>query len=75
MPEIPRITGMEAVKAFRKAGFELDRIKGSHHILRRPGWHLILSIPVHGGKTVGIGLLKSQVEAAGLTIEQFLELL
>jgi len=75
MPKIPRIIGEEAVRAFRKAGFTLDRIKGSHHILRRERWPFRLSIPVHGGKTLGVGLLKSQIEAAGLTVEEFCELL
>ncbi|MSR58240.1 MAG: addiction module toxin, HicA family, partial [Planctomycetaceae bacterium] len=35
MPEIPRITGVEAVKAFQKAGFSVIRIKGSHHIMKK----------------------------------------
>ena len=59
------------MKAFEKAGFVLVRTKGSHHILKKEGCANLLSIPVHAGKTVGIGLLKSQIEAAGLTVEEF----
>jgi len=75
MPKLPRITGAEAVKAFGRVGFTLERISGSHHILRRDGHRYNLSIPVHGNKCLGNGLLKSQVEAANLTVEEFCELL
>ena len=75
MPDIPRITGKEAIKAFEKAGFTEDRCRGSHHILKRQGHRYALSIPVHGNRTVGIGLLRSQIEASGLSVEQFIELL
>ena len=75
MPKLPRITGAEAIKAFERAGFELNRISGSHHILKRDGHPYHLSIPVHGNKCVGNGLLKHQIEAVGLTVEQFFELL
>lgn len=75
MGKVPRITGKEAIRAFGRAGFTLDRIKGSHHILKRTGHPVRLSIPVHGGRTVGPGLLSSQIAAAGLTVEEFLELL
>ena len=74
MPKIPRITGTDAVKAFKRAGFDVVRIT-KHHILAKDGHELHLSIPVHKGKTIGVGLLKSQIEAAGLTLEQFIDLL
>ena len=70
--KVPRIKGEEAVKAFAKAGFYLDRIRGSHHILKHPHKTARLSIPVHAGQTVGIGLLSSQIGIAGLTIEEFI---
>jgi predicted RNA binding protein YcfA (HicA-like mRNA interferase family) len=35
----------------------------------------VLSIPLHAGKTLGAGLLKSLIEASGLTVEKFIELL
>ncbi len=50
--KVPKITSNEAIKAFCKCGFALDRIRGSHHILRHPGKTQHLSIPVHGNKTV-----------------------
>ena len=61
MCKVARITGDQAVKAFGRAGFHLDRVKGSHHILKREGFPHRLSLPVHAGKTVGMGLLKTQI--------------
>lgn len=69
---IPRISGENTIKAFRKAGFVLDRISGSHHILRHPEKRSRLSIPVHKGRTVGVGLLRSQIAAAGMTVDEFI---
>jgi predicted RNA binding protein YcfA (HicA-like mRNA interferase family) len=75
MPKIPRITGEEAVRAFERAGVVVVRVSGSHHIMKKSGHPNRLSIPVHAGKTVGTGLLKSQIEAASITLEQFIEFL
>ena len=75
MPKVPRVTGPEAIKAFERVGFTLDRIRGAHHILRRPNDAVRLSIPCHSGKTLGVGLLASQIKAANLTVEEFIPLL
>jgi len=72
---MPRVSGNDAVSAFCKAGYELDRITGSHHILRHPDKIERLSIPVHSGRTVGVGLLSKQIRLAGLTVEEFIALL
>ena len=71
----PRVSGKKAVAAFEKPGFYVVRVRGSHHILKKDGHRLRLSIPVHAGETVGVGLLESQIANAGLTVEQFKELL
>lgn len=75
MSKLPAITGREAIRAFEKAGFAVARVKGSHHILKKEGVEYAISIPVHRGKTLSKGLLRRQIEVAGLTQEQFLQLL
>ena len=75
MSKLPRITGEQAVKAFTRVGFAVDRIKGAHHILKRDSDGVRLTIPVHKGKTIGLGLLHSQIAAANLTKDEFRELL
>ena len=71
MSELPRITGIQAIRAFERAGFYVHRINGSHHIMKREAWRNRLSIPVHGSQILGKGLLHSQLKAAGLTVEEF----
>lgn len=46
--------GKDLVKEFQKAGWSLDRISGSHHIMVK-GTKTV-SIPVHGSKELGKGL-------------------
>lgn len=73
--KVPRVTGEEAIKAFCKDGYSIVRITGSHHYLRHPGKPVALSIPVHKGHTLGVGLLASKIKDAGLTVEEFQRLL
>ena len=73
--KLPRVKGSDAIAAFCKVGYHLDRICGSHHILKHPQRINHLSIPVHHTKPVGEGLLKKQIKLAGLTIEEFVGLL
>lgn len=56
MTRLPRVTGRELIAALRKAGFEVVRVKGSHHFLRhRDGRGTV--IPIHSGEIIGPGLL------------------
>jgi len=63
------------VRTFEKAGWINKGQKGSHVKLIKQGNPNILSIPVHKGKPIKIGLLKDQIGKSGLTEEEFLELL
>ncbi|MBP7529208.1 MAG: type II toxin-antitoxin system HicA family toxin [Syntrophorhabdaceae bacterium] len=62
------------VKAPERAGWTVRGQRGRHVKLTREGNPHILSIPVHKGKPIKQGLLRDQIEKAGLTIEQFLKL-
>ena len=75
MASLPAVTGEEAIAAFGKIGFALDRIKGSHHILKKEGFPYALSVPVHGKQSVKNGTLRSLIRDAQLTVEEFVELL
>ena len=65
----------KVVKAFERAGWMNRGFKGSHVKLTKEGNPNILSIPVHKGKSVKIGLLKDQIKKAKLTEEEFLRFL
>lgn len=62
------------IKAFERAGWVNRGQRGSHVKLTKEGNPSILSIPVHKGKSVKIGLLKDQIKKAGLTEKEFLTL-
>jgi predicted RNA binding protein YcfA (HicA-like mRNA interferase family) len=65
------ISGRKAVRAFERAGFVASRPEGSHVTLRKPGCP-ILVIPLH--REVAPFLLRTQIKRAGLTEQEFLEL-
>jgi predicted RNA binding protein YcfA (HicA-like mRNA interferase family) len=72
---LPVVSGGEAVKAFIKAGFTLlpGRGKGSHIVLHHPAMNKLLTVPNH--RPVRRGTLRSLIREAGLTVDQFRELL
>ncbi len=72
MGRLAGISGRQALAAFQRAGWELARRKGSHAILTRTG-RPNLVIPMH--RSVAPFLLRSQIRRAGLTEEEFLDLL
>ncbi|MBI1867531.1 MAG: type II toxin-antitoxin system HicA family toxin [Methylocystis sp.] len=74
MTSLPNLTGRELVAALKKAGFEVLRIKGSHHFLRRADGRSTV-VPVHSGETIGPGLLTKILRDCDLDREQFQKLL
>jgi len=60
------------IRAFERAGWEnLGRL-GKHFKLRKEGNSNILSVPVHGGKSLKKGLFFALLRCAGMTWEEFL---
>jgi predicted RNA binding protein YcfA (HicA-like mRNA interferase family) len=75
MSSLPCISGKEAIGALEKAGFVVCRITGSHHIMKRDGHRLLVTVPVHGSCALKPGTLRGIIRSAGLTVEQFNSLL
>ncbi|MEX0785780.1 MAG: type II toxin-antitoxin system HicA family toxin [Dehalococcoidia bacterium] len=74
-PRLSRTTGRKLVRALQQLGWEIDRIKGSHHILRHPDKpRVTLSVPVHGNRTIPIGTLTDILRDAQVDVERFNEL-
>ena len=73
MVKQPVVSGAEAVKAFQRAGWRVDRQKGSHVVLLRPGHIASLSVPQH--PELAPGTLRALIRAAGLSMEEFAALL
>ena len=72
MAHLPIISGDDFVKAISKIGYHWDHTEGSHMILLHPSKGR-LSVPRH--KQLGRGLLRALIMDAGITRDEFLELL
>jgi len=55
-PNLARPTGKDLLAALGKAGFEVIRVRGSHHYVRHADGRATV-VPVHAGETIGPGLL------------------
>jgi predicted RNA binding protein YcfA (HicA-like mRNA interferase family) len=60
------LSGKELAKLVEADGWSLKRIHGSHHIYCKPGSDVRLSIPVHGNKSLKVGLLRHLLKSAGI---------
>jgi mRNA interferase HicA len=70
------LSGRRVVNALRRGGFDLIRVSGSHHVLRKPGVpNSKVVVPVHGARDLPPGTVASILRQAGLTVEEFSSLL
>jgi predicted RNA binding protein YcfA (HicA-like mRNA interferase family) len=74
MTTLPSITGKELITALAKAGFNVARVKGSHHFLQHADGRSTV-VPVHSGETIGPGLLSKILRDCELNREQLHKLL
>ncbi|MEW6138009.1 MAG: type II toxin-antitoxin system HicA family toxin [Thermodesulfobacteriota bacterium] len=74
MSRLPRIDGKTVISTLAKAGFEVARMKGSHHFLKHPDGRVTV-VPVHAGETVGPGLLTKIINDCDMTRDEFERLL
>lgn len=75
MTRLPRISGRKVVRALQRAGYRLSHVRGSHHYLRAPGADALVVVPVHGNRDLPTGTLRAIIRQAGLSVEDFSELL
>jgi predicted RNA binding protein YcfA (HicA-like mRNA interferase family) len=73
MGKLGNISGKEAAKAFQRAGWQPIGQVGSHLVMVKPGLRVNLSIPQH--KELSVGTLRALIRNAGLTVDEFLDLL
>lgn len=63
-------TGKEFLSILLGIGFEVIRIKGSHHYLRHSDGRATV-VPVHVGETIGKGLFGKILRDIEMTREEF----
>jgi len=73
MSRLPRLSGRACVRALERTGFYQRRQHGSHIILRRDDPFAQLVVPDH--KELDRGTLRAIIRQAGLSVDEFKELL
>ena len=73
MGRLANISGKEAAKAFQKAGWQVRGQVGSHLVLTKAGVRANLTVPQHS--ELAQGTLRGLIKIAGLTVDEFIELL
>lgn len=72
MTTFPSVSGNRLIKALKKFGFEVMRIKGSHHFLQHQDGRCTV-VPVHRNETIGRGLLGQILSDCDITKDELQE--
>lgn len=60
------VSGKDLARLLEKHGWELKRIKGSHHIYAKSGNPARISLPIHGTQALKTGLLRHLLKLSGI---------
>lgn len=74
MTRLPTLTAKKLIRILRKLNFQSVRQEGSHTFFRHADGRTTV-VPMHTGKDIGRGLLRSILRDIGYTPEQFQKLL
>jgi predicted RNA binding protein YcfA (HicA-like mRNA interferase family) len=73
---LPVVSGKLAVRALENAGFYIERTIGSHYVLvHRSDASRAVTVPVHGNRDLKKGTLRAIIRQAGMTVDEFIDLL
>jgi predicted RNA binding protein YcfA (HicA-like mRNA interferase family) len=61
------VNGKQIIQKLESAGWQLARIKGSHHMMKKNG--KVIPIPIHGSKDIGSGLLSDIERQTGVKLK------
>ena len=61
------ISGKDFCRRLEKRGWVRKRVSGSHHVYATADNPARISVPVHGNRSLKVGLLKHLMKAAGMT--------
>ena len=74
MTQLPSLSGKEFLAVLKRAGFEIIRVKGSHHFTRHLDNRSTV-VPVHSGEDIGPGLMAKILRDCELSRDQIQEFL
>lgn len=72
LKKLPAVKPKKTIRALERGGFEVHHVAGSHYVMKKE--KLRVTVPYHN-KDLKPGTLRSIIEQAGLTVEEFLDLL
>ena len=64
------VTGKRMAKLAEQKGWTLARINGSHHVYTKEGRIERVVIPIHGNRTLKIGLQRSLMKIVPMTEDE-----
>ena len=67
-PHLPVLSGQEVIAVLHQHGFLSVRQSGSHVVLRHPDGRRT-TVPVHGGRALGRGLLRQIMRDTNLSVD------
>ncbi len=70
----PKLSGSKLIKILEKLGFEVIRIKGSHHFLRHAD-ERCTTVPVHRNEIIGPGLLNKILDDCEISKDKLKKLI
>lgn len=59
--------GTKSIKRLKAEGWEVKRVRGSHHMLKKEG--RVVPVPVHGIADIGKGLLADIERQTGVKLK------
>jgi len=75
MAKVPSISYIKVINALQRAGFIVVRQKGSHVRLQKRADDEIIKITVPAHKPIKRSTLSHIIKSAGLTVDEFIDLL
>lgn len=74
MARYSAVSGKELIAAFKKFGFVVTRVRCSHNIIKHPDGRATV-IPLHGGESIGPGLLANILRSIKISRSELEDLL
>ena len=70
--KLPRVSGEQVIKALVRAGWNVERQRGSHVVLFKEGVGIVV-VPLH--RELDRGTLRAIIKQSGMSVREFVDLL
>jgi len=72
--KLPAVKPKQLIRVLEKRGWRLDRVRGSHHLMKHPVERRTIPVPVHN-RDLAPGTLRGILKNAGISREELRRLL